>query len=114
MSHRVCPIKEAARKKRWYEKNKARQQLLSRDRATATRRRRRSLLDFPCHCCENPDQTVIQWHHVDESLKQFKLFGGSLRSENDWWNEVLKCIPVCANCHIKIHKDKLCLLPIHL
>ena len=113
MPHR-CPIKEAARKKRWYDKNKPRQQVLSRDRAAATRERRRSLLNFPCCCCGDPDQTVIQWHHVDESLKDFDLFGGRTPSEEDWWNESLKCIPVCANCHLKIHKNKLCLIPVKL
>lgn len=116
MSHRGCPIKEAARKKRWYEKNKERQQCLGRQRAATQRIRRRSLLNFPCICCGETDPTVIQWHHVNELEKSFELFGGSgtSKSEDAWWNEVLKCIPVCANCHVKIHKQTLCLLPMSL
>jgi len=116
MSHRGCPIKEAARKKRWYEKNKERQQLLGRNRESNKRKRRRSLLSFPCICCKESDPTVIQWHHVDNSTKDFDLFGGKGNSsaEDTWWNEVLKCIPVCANCHVKIHKKMLCLLPMNL
>ena len=82
----------------------------NREQLAATRARRRSLLSiFPCVCCGDPDDTVIQWHHVDESEKSFTVFCGS-GSEDAWWNEVLKCIPVCANCHLKLHKDKLCLL----
>ena len=114
MSHRGCPIKEAARKKRWYEKNKERQQELGRQRAKNRRDRRKSLLDFPCLCCGETDSTVIQWHHVDEDNKRFELFGGSgtSKAETTWWDEVLKCIPVCANCHIKLHKQTLCLIPL--
>jgi len=73
--------------------------------------RRKSLLSsFPCICCGDPDDTVIQWHHVCPEEKIFSLFD-RLHKENDWWEEVLKCVPVCANCHIKIHKNKLCLIP---
>ena len=71
---------------------------------------RKNLLSaFPCYCCGDPDDTVIQWHHVVPKDKSFGLFERC--SENNWWLEVLKCIPLCANCHIKIHKNKLCLIP---
>ena len=76
------------------------------------RLRRKDLLStFPCICCGDPDDTVIQWHHVDSSNKIFSLFDSARTAENTWWDEVLKCIPVCANCHLKIHKEKLCLIP---
>ena len=107
-----CPHKIAARKKRWYQNHIKSQQDKARTRAQHTRNRRRALLEFSCICCGECDQTVIQWHHVDESQKLFSLFGGSTPSEDAWWLEVLKCIPVCANCHVKIHKEKLCLIPI--
>jgi hypothetical protein len=68
------------------------------------------LSTFPCYCCGDPDDTVIQWHHVEPENKKFHLLGGRI-GEDKWWNEVLKCIPLCANCHIKIHKNKLCLIP---
>jgi hypothetical protein len=75
------------------------------------RTRRRDLLSiFPCVCCNEPDTTVIQWHHVDSTIKEFDISKSGV-SEERWWDEVLKCIPVCANCHVKIHKNKLCLLP---
>ena len=65
---------------------------------------------FPCSCCGNPDPSVIQWHHVEPETKDFGIFHTSRVAEDTWWNEVLKCIPVCANCHVKIHKKELCLL----
>ena len=67
------------------------------------------LSQFSCFCCGDPDDTVIQWHHVEPENKSKGLWENM--SENNWWNEVLKCIPVCANCHLKIHKNKLCLIP---
>ena len=70
--------------------------------------RKNLLSSFSCICCGDPDDTVIQWHHVVSDDKSFGLFERC--SEDNWWNEVLKCIPVCANCHVKIHKEKLCLM----
>ena len=76
--------------------------------------RRKALLEtFSCICCGNSDSTVIEWHHVNPKDKGFTLFAGT-NSEERWWLEVLKCIPVCANCHKKIHKEKLCLIPLCL
>ena len=75
---------------------------------------KRSLLkQFPCVCCNECDSDMIDWHHVDPSNKLFNVTDFS-KSHEKWWNEVLKCIPVCVSCHRKIHKEKLCLLPIHL
>ena len=100
-------------KQSYYERNK---ELVNRRTVAHIKKqktRRRSLLHSSCFCCGDPDDQVIQWHHVDESTKLFEIFGGTgcSAAEERWWNEVLKCIPVCANCHIKIHKQLLCLLP---
>ena len=72
-------------------------------------RRRDILSSWPCLLCGDPDDSVIQWHHVYPEDKEFNVTRG-LTSEDRWWNEVMKCIPVCANCHTKIHKEKLCLI----
>ena len=108
------PEERRAIKKRWYEANKEKENRRARERAKALRATRRSLLSFPCFACDDPDDTVIQWHHVDEQEKKFEIFGGrgNTAAEDRWWNEVLKCIPLCANCHIKLHKEKLCLIPL--
>ena len=69
------------------------------------------LAEFTCKACDSLDNTVIQWHHVDPSLKEFEIMSSLNACHDRWWNELLKCIPLCANCHIKIHKDLICLLP---
>ena len=91
------------------QKAKANKACRERD-ALVVKRRRTMLEQFPCACCGDPDPTVIEWHHVDPEEKVFAV-SHHKHPEDKWWDEVLKCIPVCANCHKKIHKNKLCLLP---
>lgn len=67
---------------------------------------------FTCISCVNADPTVVQWHHLDPSIKSFEIFKQGGISNDKFWDEVLKCVPLCANCHLKIHKNQLCLLPI--
>ena len=73
--------------------------------------RKNILAGFGCHLCDIIDPDLIDWHHVYPEEKLFDIKGGLSKSHNEWWNEVLKCIPVCCNCHRKIHTNKLCLLP---
>ncbi len=84
-------------------------------RSAANRDFRKNLLSqFPCVSCGNTDPTVIDWHHVNPSDKSFTIKKFMAKPHDEWWNEVLKCVPVCCNCHRKIHAETLCLLPIHL
>ena len=106
--------REASRKS--YHKNKEKWKLTRnpacRLRRIAERDERTEMLAlFPCLCCGHNDPTVIQWHHVCPEEKLFGIKEGASYERSKWWEEVLKCIPVCSNCHIKIHKNKLCLIP---
>ena len=71
--------------------------------------RKKLLSEFDCLLCGESDSDLIDWHHVNESEKLFNISHTS-HSHDDWWNEVLKCIPVCVLCHRKIHTNKLCLM----
>ena len=110
------PVKAREASRKSYHKHKdrwkAKRNPEARARRTAERDERDLMLSqFPCICCNESDPTVIEWHHVCPEDKVFGIKEGASYSRERWWNEVLKCIPVCANCHIKIHKEKLCLLP---
>ena len=70
------------------------------------------LAQFPCKICGLKDPDLIDWHHIDPNEKEFTIKGKCVSQEDRWWNEVLKCIPLCCLCHRNLHKDKLCLLPI--
>lgn len=116
MPHK-CPIAAAEykrqQKRKWYQENKELSITRSSQRTKRITDDRKELLSqFSCLCCGNPDSDVIQWHHVDPSTKEMTIWRGGY-SEERFWDEVLKCIPVCANCHLKLHKEKLCLLPVH-
>ena len=101
---------ELLAKKKYYAKNKELVRLKAQARTKEiTDRRKEMLSEFPCHCCRLNDPNVIEWHHIDPSTKKMTIFSGGY-GEEVFWDEVLKCIPVCGNCHIKIHKDLLCLL----
>jgi hypothetical protein len=76
--------------------------------------RRNILSQFCCIACKETDADLIDWHHVNPEDKEFSIGGSSLTVQHDrWWLEVLKCVPLCALCHRKLHMNKLCLLPIH-
>ena len=101
-------IRAAARER--YQRN--REQILRETKEVADRNRdfRKAILaQFPCLLCGESDPDMIDWHHVYEEDKLFNIAHTS-RKHDEWWDEVLKCIPVCVSCHRKIHKEKLCLI----
>lgn len=97
-------------RKEYYEANKETQLARNRIRNKARVKARQEVLSqFPCRACGNTDPSVIQWHHVEPELKDFELFRTAWPDEK-FWNEILKCVPLCANCHVKIHKNLICLI----
>ena len=73
--------------------------------------RRQLLSPFCCISCGESNPYAIDWHHVEEDSKEFHVRDVT-RSHDSWWNEVLKCVPLCSNCHRKLHHDQLCLIPL--
>ena len=74
-------------------------------------RRRDLLSQFSCICCNESTPCAIDWHHIDDETKSFNIATGMRRGEDVWWNEILKCVPLCANCHRKLHNNLICLIP---
>lgn len=72
--------------------------------------RKSILASFSCCLCGECDSDLIDWHHINPDDKSFNIKGSLAVNHSKWWDEVLKCIPVCALCHRKIHTNKLCLL----
>jgi len=70
------------------------------------------LSQFPCITCGEIDSDLIDWHHVNPDEKVAAI--ATRQGHERWWTEVLKCVPLCALCHRKLHMDKLCLLPMNL
>jgi len=72
--------------------------------------RKELLSEFGCSLCDETCPDCIDWHHLDSNDKEFEIANGKSHSLEKWWNEVLKCIPICANCHRKLHANQLCLI----
>ncbi len=77
--------------------------------AVAKRRRviKQKALDYKggeCICCGyNVHPGVLDFHHVDQSSKEFAIGSkGYTRSWEKVKQELDKCILVCANCHREI------------
>ena len=85
---------------------------VDRNRRKNSEFRKNILSEFGCLLCDVVDPDLIDWHHVCPEEKLFDIKGALGTNHNMWWDEVLKCIPVCCNCHRKIHTNKLCLLPL--
>jgi 5-methylcytosine-specific restriction endonuclease McrA len=78
----------------------------------AVKKRRRKLREMAVEykggkcvfCGYKRDITALDFHHLDESKKDFGLSQrGLTRSWNRIRKELDKCILVCANCHREIH-----------
>lgn len=60
------------------------------------------------HCLEN-HPACIDFHHLDPSQKESGVARllHNTRSKSTFLKELAKCIPLCANCHRKVHYEEL-------
>ena len=66
------------------------------------------ILGGKCNICNEMDNDVLQFHHKNPEEKSFTLSGGW--GNKDWKllkEEIDKCILLCANCHIKLHRKNI-------
>lgn len=57
----------------------------------------------PCYVCGEDSPHVIDFHHIDPSTKEYPLSKMLKFSKEKVDYELSKCIPLCANCHRKVH-----------
>ncbi len=62
-----------------------------------------------CAICGESDPCCISAHHVDQKTKDFPLSrnGGATHKVIA---ELQKCVPLCENCHRKVHAKKISLV----
>ena len=61
------------------------------------------LNDHPCATCGCPDRDVLVFHHINPGSKEFKV-AGSLHSWTRVLAEIGKCVVLCSNCHMRVHR----------
>ena len=68
---------------------------------------------YTCVCCFNSNRECIDFHHVNPREKEHgiaRFLGHSGRQVPfRVKNELMKCVPVCRNCHAQIHSATLLL-----
>jgi len=62
-----------------------------------------------CQVCGERDWSCLDFHHKDSSQKESDV---RLMIKNKWGNEkikgeLIKCVPLCSNCHRKYHNGRL-------
>ena len=61
-----------------------------------------------CQICGLIDHPIaFDFHHVDKSQKLFSISIACRKSERQLWDEVKKCVLLCAICHRKLEADLL-------
>lgn len=54
-----------------------------------------------CIFCGISNSIVIDFHHIEPKKKKSNI--SSLKRKDQIIGEASQCVPVCANCHRKIH-----------
>ena len=92
----------------WYEKNKE----LTAQRSREARLKKREwylniLSDKFCEHCGENDPVVLDWHHTDPTKKEATIsWLLQNRSKKAIVEEMDKCICLCANCHRRVHNNR--------
>ncbi len=62
-----------------------------------------------CFVCNEKETCCIDAHHLDPKQKEFEVSKGihNIASKDRIEKELIKCIPLCANCHRKFHAGKI-------
>lgn len=112
------PEKERQRGKEYYQKNKARVIERTKQWAKDNPEKRREIVremrnrryqeflklkeSLSCIICGESDPACIDFHHLDENQKEYQI-SDLVMSREKMVEELKKCVPICANCHRKIH-----------
>jgi hypothetical protein len=88
-----------------------RQQKNRPDKRIKLRKKYRDLFNSSCCVCGYSKCTgALHFHHLDPKTKKFTItdavHGRVRATEEEIYEEIAKCILVCANCHAEIHLNK--------
>ncbi len=60
-----------------------------------------------CHYCGESESCCLDFHHIDKNKEACVSDFLSQGNIQKMWEEIKKCIVVCANCHRKLHAGKI-------
>lgn len=78
---------------------------VSRWRANTKRKLISAFGDKCCLCGYNKCDKVLEFHHLDPSIKDFGWgeINGNIKSWSKIITEIKKCVCLCSNCHKEVH-----------
>lgn len=66
-----------------------------------------NILGGKCKNCGNCDHDVLTFHHKNPNTKKFNLCSHWHRAWITILKKIKKCILLCANCHMKLHRKEI-------
>jgi hypothetical protein len=96
-----CANKRVAQ---WYKDNRKRRQNIANDKNRNRKNRAIEVFGGKCFDCDGVfPSCVYQFHHLDSSKKDVNPSYAMTGSDERMWNELSKCVMLCANCHMIRH-----------
>jgi hypothetical protein len=96
-----------ARATSYYEQNTEQVKRYQADRRRDSKAKAAALLGGVCQRCGFEHLAALDFHHIDPSLKEFRLSDALVRTKKYTWEEiveeVMKCELLCKNCHAIEH-----------
>lgn len=114
IKHKICKKCVSLSFKISYQKNKKYYNKKRYERSKTLRNKNKALLiDFKkqlnCKMCGEKDYRVLDFHHIDSKNKNFNISCAVTQGVN--WKRILQeinqCMVLCANCHRKVHYNKI-------
>ena len=103
----TCRTCTGDRISRWYSDNRKRRQEVANEK---NRKRKRQLVehfgDKCLDCGQSFPQCVYQFHHLDPKEKDVNPSYAITQKPSKMWEELSKCVMLCANCHLIRHYGK--------
>lgn len=104
----ICKDCNKERLREYYRRNpeKTKARTSNRRRLLAKRFQEYKALQ-KCRLCPENDPCCVEFHHIED--KDFDL-GAAVNLGFSWeriMEEVVKCVPLCSNCHRKVHAGRL-------
>lgn len=59
---------------------------------------------YKCVKCGEDDQACLELHHLNGRSEKMRKVNLNHLSPNDFIKELEQCVPLCANCHRKVHR----------
>ena len=110
--HRLCHLCRSIEAKKSYNKHKS-TTIDAVNKRTANylawfKEYKKSLV---CILCSESDSCCLDFHHLDPTTKDFEISTIRKHGINTVKKEISKCVPLCSNCHRKVHANLISLLP---